>query len=83
MLFEVIRVFVPYLIWRRLARPVRSENFLFSTDRFERWLLMLREDLTFSDFDIPLVIVGIDVESGERVLCRAGRLFDPRHRHSG
>jgi predicted acylesterase/phospholipase RssA len=83
MLFEVIRVFVPYLIWRRLARPVRSENFLFSADRFERWLLMLREDLTFSDFDIPLVIVGIDVESGERVLCREGRLFDPRHRHSG
>ena len=71
---EGIRAFVPYLTWRRLARPVRSDKGLFSMGRLERWLVMLMGDLAFSDLEIPLAIVTMDAESGERVLLHEGRL---------
>lgn len=63
---------LPYLKWRRLVRPVRSRRGLLSFDRLERWLVMMLGDLHFSDLQIPFGVVAMDVDSGERLLVRAG-----------
>jgi NTE family protein len=71
---EDIHALIPHLSWRRLARPIRSNKGLLTMDRLERWLMMLIGDLAFSDLKIPLAIVAMDVETGERVILQDGRL---------
>ncbi len=66
--------FAPYISWRRLVQPIRSAEGIFTFERLERWLVMLLGDLNFSDLNLPLVIVAMDVETGERVIIRQGSL---------
>jgi NTE family protein len=66
--------FVPYISWRRIAQPIRSADGLLTFEKLERWLIMLLGDLEFADLILPLVIVAMDAESGERVVIRHGCL---------
>lgn len=66
--------FAPYLAWKRLGTPVRSEDGLLAFDRLERWLIMLIGDLDFKDLEVPLSVVTMDVKTGERVILSAGNL---------
>lgn len=64
----------PYLNWRRLISPAKSENGLFRLDKFERWLTMVIGELEFADLAIPLSVVAIDVNTGERVVVHEGQV---------
>jgi NTE family protein len=66
--------FAPYISWRRIAEPIRSAEGVLTFEKLERWLIMLLGDLEFSDLTIPLAIVAMDVDNGERVIIRHGRL---------
>lgn len=74
MSLDQMHKFVPYISWRRIAKPIRSADGLLTFEKLERWLIMLLGDLEFSDLTIPLVIVAMDAESGERVIIRHGCL---------
>ncbi len=69
-----IHALASYLAWRRLATPVKSPDGLLSFDKLERWLIMLIGDLEFADLAVPFAVVTIDVQSGERVILKEGRV---------
>lgn len=69
-----IRALAPYITWRRLATPVKSEAGFLSFEKLERWLVMLLGDLEFADLRLPFAVVTMDMVSGERVIIRDGRI---------
>lgn len=69
-----IRALAPYISWRRLATPVKSEAGFLSFDKLERWLVMLLGDLDFGDLRLPFAVVTMDMVNGERVIIRDGRI---------
>ncbi len=73
---EQIRVLTSYVTWRRLATPVRSPQGFLSFDKLERWLIMLLGDLDFAELKVPFAVVTMDVQSGERVVLREGRVSE-------
>jgi len=72
--WEEMYALTSYLTWRRLATPVKTPEGLLNFDRLERWITMLIGDLDFADLDIPFAVVTLDVQSGERVVLREGRV---------
>ncbi len=71
---EQIRALAPFMSWRRLARVVNSPKGFLSFEKLERWLMMLLGDIEFSDLKIPLAVVAMDVNTGERVVLKEGRV---------
>lgn len=69
-----IHALAPYINWRRLATPVKSEVGFLSFEKLERWLVMLLGDLEFADLRLPFAVVAMDMVSGERVIIRDGRI---------
>jgi NTE family protein len=60
--------------WRNLARPTVSGRGLFSFSRLERWVTALVGDLDFAQLEKPFAAVATDLETGESVVLREGRL---------
>ncbi|MCI0394638.1 MAG: patatin-like phospholipase family protein, partial [Chloroflexi bacterium] len=60
--------------WRRLASRSRSRWGLVSFDRLERLLVMMLGDLDFADLDLPLAVVTMDVDTGQRVVLCQGQV---------
>lgn len=71
---EQIQAVAPNISWRHLVRPSFSSRGLLDFARLERWIVMMLGDLDFADLKIPLAVVAMDLESGERVVIREGRL---------
>ena len=60
--------------WRDLARLTWPKHGWISFDRLERWLVALVGDLTFDELRTPFACVATDLERGEPVVLREGRL---------
>ncbi len=71
---EQLREIALHMRWRDIARPVLSRQGLVSFDKMERYLIDLVGDLTFDDLRIPFAVQATDLESGEPVVLREGRL---------
>ncbi|GAB4579353.1 MAG: hypothetical protein Fur0022_20910 [Anaerolineales bacterium] len=60
--------------WRRVARPVWSNDGFVSFDKLEAFLIDLVGDLTFADLKIPFVVQATDLETGEPHVFSEGRV---------
>jgi NTE family protein len=60
--------------WRNLASLRPSSRGFFSFEKLERWLIALLGDIDFSDLRTPFAAVATDLETGEPVVLREGRL---------
>ncbi len=61
--------------WHHLAGPVWPRRGLVSFRKMENWLRGLIGDPLFEDFPRPFAAVALDVDSGERVVFREGRVI--------
>jgi NTE family protein len=62
------------LRWRHLARPIWSRDGLVSFARLEDYVVEVLGDLDFADLSIPYAAVTADLDTGEAVVLRSGRL---------
>lgn len=60
--------------WRHIARPTWPRHGLLSFERLETWMINLIGDVDIRDLSIPFAAVATDLETGERVILREGRL---------
>jgi NTE family protein len=60
--------------WRDFARLVWPREGFVSFDRMEAFLVDLLGDLSFSDLQIPYAAVATDLDTGQPVVLRQGRL---------
>jgi NTE family protein len=60
--------------WRNIASLTWPTQGFVSFEKLERWLVALLGDLDFSELDIPLTVVATDIETGEGVFLKEGRL---------
>jgi NTE family protein len=60
--------------WGLIARPAFSRRGLLSFDRMERWLAATIGDVSFADLRRPLAVVVTDLETGQPVVLREGRV---------
>ncbi len=60
--------------WRDLARPTWPWRGWVTFDKLDRWLTALIGDLTFDELRIPFACMATDLESGEPVTLRDGRV---------
>lgn len=63
------------LRWRDWASPVWPRRGLVSFRKMESWLEKVIGDPHFSDLPRPFATVAMDIESGERVVFREGRVI--------
>ncbi len=71
---QTIRQIALRVNWRLLAHPVWPRRGLVSFAKLERWLVSLLGDPHFSDLDIPFAAAATDMETGQPVILRQGRL---------
>jgi NTE family protein len=76
---EEMMAMAVHVRWRRIADLNRTRSGFISLDRLERWLTMVLGDIDFSDLEIPLAVVTVDVSTGERIVLREGRLARAVH----
>jgi NTE family protein len=60
--------------WRDVARPTWPVRGWITFERLERWLAGLVGDLSFDELRLPFACVATDLESGEPVVLREGRV---------
>lgn len=60
--------------WRHIARPAWSRYGLVSFARLESWMVRNAGDLSFSDLAIPYAAIAADLDTGQAVVLRAGRV---------
>ncbi len=60
--------------WRKVAGLTWPAQGLVSFARLERWMVELLGDLVFEELAIPLAVMATDLESGQPVMLREGRL---------
>jgi NTE family protein len=60
--------------WWQIARPTFPVHGLVSFAPLQRWLSRTLGDIRFEDLKIPFVAVATDLEAGEALTLRAGRL---------
>jgi NTE family protein len=60
--------------WRQLSSLTWPRQGLVSFAKLERWMIDRLGDLTFIDLAIPLTIVATDMDRGEAVLLKEGRV---------
>lgn len=60
--------------WRQMAQLKWPGHGLVSFDRLERWIEELIGDVDIRDLAIPMAIVTTDLQTGETVVLRSGRL---------
>lgn len=60
--------------WRHIARLVWPRQGFFSFDRLETYMVNLVGDLTFADLVIPFAALAADLETGELVILKEGRV---------
>jgi NTE family protein len=60
--------------WRKIARPALSRYGLASFAKLETWIVDTVGDLSFADLEIPFAAVAADLETGQPVILREGRL---------
>jgi NTE family protein len=65
--------------WWRIARPVWPRTGLVSFARLERWLTGLIGDVTFAELRLPFAVAATDLETGEPVTIREGRVAGAVH----
>lgn len=65
--------------WRHIARLVFPRRGFVSFDKMEGWLTRILGDLSFADLKIPFGIVTTDLDSGEPMLLREGRVARAVH----
>jgi NTE family protein len=62
------------LKWWHLARPVFPIRGLVSFAPMERWLMRALGDIRFEDLKLPFAAVATDLEAGQPITLREGRL---------
>ncbi len=62
------------LNWFRIARPVWPTSGVISFDPLRKWLVATLGDLTFEDLHLPFAVAVTDLESGEAIYLRSGKL---------
>jgi len=60
--------------WRQVASLTWPAQGFVSFEKLERWMVALLGDLDFSALPIPFAAVATDLESGEPLVLRTGRL---------
>jgi NTE family protein len=60
--------------WRDMASPTWPVQGFVTFAKMERWMVAMAGDLVFDDLTTPLAVVATDVESGQPVVLRDGRL---------
>ncbi len=60
--------------WWQLASPVWPSRGFISFDPLERWLIRLIGDATFADLRMPFAVMATDIDRGEPVMLRSGRV---------
>ncbi len=60
--------------WRRIARPAFSRRGLLTFDRMEQWLIATIGDVTFADLRLPFAVVATDLETGQPIVLREGKV---------
>lgn len=64
----------PQFGWRKVACPVWPRRGYVTFDKLERWLMELIGDVRFDQLQKPLAIVATDLNTGEPVVLREGRV---------
>jgi len=62
------------LRWHHIASPAWPTRGLVSFDKLERWIINQAGDITFADLKIPFAAAATDMQTGEPVVLREGRL---------
>lgn len=65
--------------WRQIASPVLPRRGFVSFEKLERWVAQLVRDATFADLERPFAVVATDLESGEPIQLREGRVARAVH----
>lgn len=65
--------------WRQIASPVFPRRGFVSFEKLERWVARTIRDATFADLEKPFAAVATDLESGEPVQLREGRVARAVH----
>jgi NTE family protein len=60
--------------WRKVASLTWPVQGFVTFAKMERWLVALLGDLVFADLETPLAVVATDLENGEPVILKEGRL---------
>lgn len=60
--------------WRQIARPVWPRHGLVSFARLESLIINLIGDVTFADLALPFAAVTTDLETGQPLILREGRV---------
>ena len=63
-----------YINWSTLARPTLSRNGVLTFEKLEYWFDFIAGDLRFCDLHIPFAALTTDIETGESVAIREGRV---------
>jgi NTE family protein len=71
---ENLNQVVAQVNWRTIASLTWPAQGFVSFAKLERWMVKLLGDLDFADLGIPFAAVATDIESGQPVLLREGRL---------
>ncbi len=62
------------MTWKNIARPTWPSKGFLSFDRMETWLVSELGDLQFSDLRIPFATIAVDINTGQQIVFREGRL---------
>jgi len=73
---DQISQYAPKISWQRVARPVLPKTGFISFASMESWFTELIGDLHFSDLAKPFVVSTTDLQTGEPVLFRHGRVAE-------
>ena len=60
--------------WRDLVGPTWPVHGFVTLDKMERWMTAMAGDLIFDELATPFAVMATDVESGQPVVLREGRL---------
>jgi NTE family protein len=60
--------------WRNIANPTWPSKGLISFERMEAFLIAELGDLQFADLEIPFAAVAADLDTGQQVVFREGRI---------
>ena len=60
--------------WRNVGRPVWPRDGFFSFEPMESYLTSILGDLSFDELKIPYAAVATDLETGEQVVLREGKV---------